>query len=46
MKMAFSYLYEEMDMTILQNGCSPLDTDKVGDFINDAEWAHLACSYV
>ncbi len=43
---AFSYLYEEMEMTILQNGCSPLDTDKVGDFINDAEWAHMACSYV
>ena len=43
---AFSYLTEEEDMTVLQNGYAPLETDKVGDFINDAEHAHLSCSYV
>jgi len=43
---AFSYLTEEADMTVLQNGYAPLETDKVGDFINDAEYAHMCCDYV
>ena len=42
---AFSYLEDEQ-MTILPNGSSPIDTDCVGDFINDAEWAHLCTAYV
>ena len=42
---AFSYLEDEQ-MTILPNGSSPLDTDRVGDFISDAEWAHLCTAYV
>ena len=43
---AFTYLTEEVEMTILPNGCSPLATDKVGDFISDCGWAHMACDYV
>lgn len=43
---AFSFLTEEEDMTVMANGYAPLDTDKVGDFINDAEYAHLCCNYV
>lgn len=42
---AFSYLTEEADMTILKDGSSPLASDQIGDFINDAEWAHL-CSHL
>ena len=43
---AFSYLTEEEDLAYLADGSVPLATDQVGDFISDAEWAHLACSYV
>ena len=40
---AFSYLTEEEDMAYFQDGSVPLATDQVGDFISDAEHAHL-CS--
>jgi hypothetical protein len=43
---AFSYLTEEEDLAYLADGSVPLSTDLVGDFINDAEWAHMACNYV
>ena len=43
---AFSYLTEEADMTVMNNGTAVLATDKVGDFINDAEWSHLCSAYV
>ena len=43
---AFCYLTEEEDMHILADGSAPLATDKVGDFISDAEWAHLSTAYV
>lgn len=43
---AFSYLTEEVDMTILRDGSAPLASDLVGDFINDAEWAHLCSQLV
>ena len=43
---AFSYLADEVDMTILPNGSSPIDTECVGDFISDAEHAHLCTAYV
>ena len=43
---AFSYLTEEEDMTYFQDGSVPLSTDKVGDFISDAEWAHLSSALV
>ena len=42
---AFSYLTEEADVTILRDGSGMLASDQVGDFINDAEWAHL-CSHL
>jgi len=43
---AFSYLTEEEDMTYLKDGSVPLATDQVGDFISDAEWAHLSSALV
>ena len=42
---AFSYLTEEEDLAYLSDGSVPLDTDKIGDFISDAEHAHL-CSHL
>lgn len=43
---AFRYLTDELDMAIMDDGSSPVATEKVGDFISDAEWAHLCCEYV
>ena len=43
---AFSYLTEECDMNVLADGSSPVFNDCVGDFISDAEQAHLRCRYV
>ena len=43
---AFSYLTEEEDLAYLADGSVPLATDQVGDFISDAEHAHLCCNYV
>ena len=43
---AFSYLTEEEDMAYLKDGSVPLATDQVGDFISDAEWAHLSSALV
>ena len=43
---AFSYLTEEEDLAYLADGSVPLDTDKVGDFISDAEWSHFASALV
>lgn len=43
---AFSYLTEEEDLAYLSDGSVPLATDLVGDFINDAEHAHLSSNYV
>ena len=43
---AFTYRAEGFEMTVLPNGSSPLATDKVGDFISDCGWAHMACDYV
>lgn len=43
---AFSYLTEEEDMAYLSDGSVPLATDKVGDFISDAEWAHMSSALV
>ncbi len=42
---ALTYLTGEADMTILKDGSAPIFTDNVGDFINDAEWAHMSSSY-
>ena len=43
---AFSYITEEENMTYLEDGSVPLATDKVGDFISDAEWAHMSSALV
>ena len=43
---AFSYLTEEADMDYLSDGSAPLATDKVGDFINDAEHCHFCSALV
>jgi hypothetical protein len=43
---AFSYLVEETMLTVFQDGTSALFDERVGDFINDAEHAHLCCEYV
>ncbi len=43
---AFSYLTDELDMPTLPNGSAPVFSDTVGDFISDAEHAHLCCEYI
>ena len=43
---AFSYLVEETHYSILQDGSLALFDERVGDFISDAEHAHLCCNYV
>lgn len=43
---AFSYLVEETLYTVLKDGSTVLFDDRVGDFISDAEHAHLCCNYV
>ena len=43
---AYNYLVEETLLTVFQDGSSVLFDERVGDFINDAEHAHLCCEYV
>ena len=43
---AFSYLTEEEEMDYLQDGSVLLATDQIGDFISDAEHAHLCAALV
>ena len=43
---AFSYLVEETLLTIFQDGSTVLFDERLGDFISDAEHAHLCCTYV
>jgi hypothetical protein len=43
---AFSYLVEEAHFTVFEDGSAPLFKDAVGDFISDAEQAHLCCELV
>jgi len=43
---AYNYLVEEAEMATLRDGAAPLATDKVGDFISDAGWAHLSTQLV
>ena len=42
---AYSYLTEECNMNVLSDGAAPIFNDCVGDFISDAEHAHLCCLY-
>ena len=43
---AYTYIVDELNYHILEDGSAPLFTEAVGDFINDAESAHLCCNYV
>ena len=43
---AFSYLVEETLLTVFQDGSTVLFDERLGDFISDAEHAHLCCTYV
>ena len=43
---AFGYLTEEEDLSYLQDGSVPLATDRVSDFIYDAEHAHLSSEII
>ena len=43
---AFSYLVEEAHMTVFRDGSSALFDERIGDFISDAEHAHLCCNLV
>lgn len=43
---AYDYVTGECDYDILKDGTVPVFTDVVGDFISDAESAHLSCNYI
>ena len=43
---AFDFVADECDYTVLQDGSVPLFSETVGDFISDAESAHLSCNYI
>ena len=43
---AFSYLTDELNYHIMEDGSAPVFTDDVGDFISDAEQAHMVCNYI
>ena len=43
---AFSYLINEAHMSVFSDGTAALFDDRIGDFISDAGWAHLACELV
>lgn len=42
---ALEYLVEEAHMSVFKDGSAALFSDKVGDFISDAGYAHLCCDY-
>ena len=43
---AYSYITNELEYTTLKDGSAPVFNEVVGDFICDAEAAHLSCEYV
>ena len=43
---AFSYLTEEEDLAYLADGSVPLATEKLSDFISDAERCHMSSALV
>tara|TARA_B100001778_G_scaffold320635_1_gene311213 strand:- start:1309 stop:1524 length:216 start_codon:yes stop_codon:yes gene_type:complete len=43
---AFSYLTDELNYQTLEDGSAPVFTEVVGDFISDAEQAHMCCNYI
>jgi len=42
---AYNYLCDE-DITVMDNGAAPIDSDNVGDFISDSSWSQLECELV
>lgn len=42
---AYNYLVDEIHMTVFKDGSSALFDERIGDFISDAEHAHLCCAY-
>ena len=43
---ALNYLTEEAHLTVFRDGSAALFDERVGDFISDASWAHMACEMV
>jgi len=43
---ALEYITDELHLTTLTDGSAALFNEVVGDFISDAERAHLSCEYV
>ena len=43
---AFRFLVDEAHFTVFSDGSAALFDENVGDFISDAESAHLCCNYV
>ena len=43
---ALDYITDELHLQTLTDGSAPLFNEVVGDFISDAESAHLSCEYV
>lgn len=42
---ALNYLHEA-HLTVFKDGTTALFDERIGDFISDAGWAHMACELV
>lgn len=40
---AYDYIVEQGDLTIMDDGSTPIPTDLIPEFIEDAGWAKLHC---
>jgi hypothetical protein len=43
---AFRYLVDETEYSVFDDGTTPIFEERIGDFISDAEHAHLCCELV
>ena len=43
---AFRYLVDETEYSVFADGTTPIFEERIGDFISDAEHAHLCCELV
>ena len=43
---AFRYLVDETEYSVFEDGTTPLFAERIGDFVSDAEHAHLCCEFV
>ena len=43
---AYNYLVDEAELSTLLDGSAPIANECLGDFISDAEHAHLCSAYV